>query len=104
MYERSVMRKKSPRNSGRYSPRAALVAVGLKVNSLKLLEPVKQKAVILQKSIRHTPAHKLQDVFIAILAGCTDFRRSTRVSGVMKHYNVRSGVAPVPTSRSSRKR
>src|ERR687894_2484036 len=36
MYERSVMRKKSPRNSGRYSPRAALVAVGLKVNSLKL--------------------------------------------------------------------
>ena len=48
-----MMRKKSPRNSGRYSPRAALVAVGLKVNSLKLLEPVKQKVVILQKSIRH---------------------------------------------------
>ena len=63
------MRKKSPRNSGRYSPRAALVAVGLKVNSLKLLEPVKQKVVILQKSIRHTRAQKLQDVFIAILAG-----------------------------------
>ena len=49
------MGKKSPRNSGRYSPRAALVAVGLKVNSLELLEPVKQKVVILQKSIRHTP-------------------------------------------------
>ena len=30
------MRKKSRRNSSRYSPRAALVAVGLKVNSLKL--------------------------------------------------------------------
>ena len=63
------MRKKSPRNSGRYSPRAALVAVGLKVSSLKLLEPVKQKVVILQKSLRHTPAQKLQDAFIAILAG-----------------------------------
>jgi hypothetical protein len=34
------------KNQGRYSPRAALVAVGLKVGSLKLLEPVKQKAVI----------------------------------------------------------
>lgn len=63
------MRKKSPKNSGRYSPRAALAAVGLKVNSLKLLEPVKQKMVILQKSLRHTPAQKLQDAFIAILAG-----------------------------------
>ena len=63
------MRKTSPRNSGRDSPRAALVAVGLKVNALKLLEPVKQKVVILQKSIRHTPAQKLQDAFIAILAG-----------------------------------
>ena len=61
--------EKVPKNSGRYSPRAALVAVGLKVNSLKLLEPVKQKVVILQKSLRHTPAQKLQDVFIAILAG-----------------------------------
>jgi hypothetical protein len=51
-----MMRKKSPKNSGRHSPRAALAAVGLKVNSLKLLEPVKQKVVILQKSLRHTPA------------------------------------------------
>ena len=42
-----MTRKKSPRSSGRYSPRAALVAVGLKVNSLKLLEPVKQKVVTL---------------------------------------------------------
>jgi hypothetical protein len=41
MWERSMMRKKSPRNSGHYSRRAALAAVGLKVNSLKLLEPVK---------------------------------------------------------------
>jgi hypothetical protein len=75
-----MMRKKSPGNSGRYSPRAALVAVGLKVNSLKLLEPVKQKVVILQKSIRHTPAQKLQDVFIAILAGAHGFSEiNTRV-------------------------
>ena len=36
---------------------------------MKLLEPVKQKVIILQKSIRHTPSQKLTDAFIAILAG-----------------------------------
>ena len=35
------MRKRAPKNSGRYSPRVALAAVGLKANSLTLLEPVK---------------------------------------------------------------
>jgi hypothetical protein len=69
MWERSMMRKKSLKNSGRYSPLAAPAAVGLKVNSLKLLAPVNQKVVILQKSLRHTPTQKLQDAFIAILAG-----------------------------------
>ena len=51
------------------SPRATLVAIGLKVSSLKLLEPIKQNVDILQKSIRHTPFQKLTDTFIAILAG-----------------------------------
>lgn len=64
------MRKKDRRKKTRsYSPRAALAAVGLKINSMKLLEPVKQKVVILQKSVRHTPSQKLTDAFIAVLAG-----------------------------------
>jgi hypothetical protein len=79
----------------RHGPRSR--PSGRRFNSLKLLEPVKQK------SIRHTPAQKLQDAFIAILAGRTGFRRSTRAPG-MKHYNVRSGVEPVPTRLSLRKR
>ena len=33
----------------RYSPRATLAAVGVKVSSLKLLDPIKKKVVILQK-------------------------------------------------------
>jgi hypothetical protein len=41
----------------------------LKIDSLRLLDPVKQKVVVLQKSIRHTPSQKLTDAFIAILAG-----------------------------------
>jgi hypothetical protein len=52
-----------------YSPRASLAAVGIKITSLKLLEPVKSKVVILQKSITHTPFQKLTDAFVAILAG-----------------------------------
>ncbi len=53
----------------RYSPRVALAAIGLHLRHLKLLDPIKQKVVILQKSIRHTPFQKLTDAFITILAG-----------------------------------
>lgn len=52
-----------------YSPRTTLAAVGLKISLMKLLDPLKKKIIILQKSIRHTPAQKLTDAFIAILAG-----------------------------------
>ena len=53
----------------RYTPRVTLAAIGLKINSLRLLDPIKQKVVILQKSLHHTPSQKLTDAFIAILAG-----------------------------------
>lgn len=53
----------------RYSPRVALAAVGLHLRHIKLLDPVKHKVVILQKSIRYTPFQKLTDAFITILAG-----------------------------------
>ncbi len=52
-----------------YSSRATLAAIAIKIHALKLFEPIKQKVVILQKSIRHTPTQKLADAFIAILAG-----------------------------------
>ena len=97
------MRKKSSKNSGRYSPRAR-PRRRTEGQLIETARTVKQKVVILQKSIRHTPMQKLQDPFIAILAARAVFRRSTRASGVMKHYNVRSDVVPVPTGQSSRKR
>jgi hypothetical protein len=55
--------------NSRYTPRVTLAAVGLQINALKLLDPIKKSVVILQKSIRHTPSQKLTDAFIAILAG-----------------------------------
>lgn len=63
------MRKNVPAKMICFSPRATLAAIGIKTKSLNLFEPIKRKVVILQKSIRHTPAQKLTDAFIAILAG-----------------------------------
>lgn len=63
--------KKSPATSGArlYTPRATLCALGLKVRSLKLFDAITERVRIRQKTIKHTPSEKLQDAFIAILAG-----------------------------------
>lgn len=45
--EKKMCKKDRRKKTRSYSPRAALAAVGLKINSMKLLEPVKQKVVIL---------------------------------------------------------
>ena len=52
-----------------YTPHATLAAIGLKIRSLKLFDTIKECVLIKQKTIRHTPAEKLNDAFIAILAG-----------------------------------
>lgn len=64
------MKKSRPASATRlYTPRATLCALGVKVRSLKLFETVSEHVRIRQKTIRHTPVEKLQDAFIAILAG-----------------------------------
>jgi hypothetical protein len=52
-----------------YTPRATLCALGLKVRSLKLFDTISEHVRVRQKTIKHTPLEKLQDAFIAILAG-----------------------------------
>lgn len=52
-----------------YTPHATLAALGLKISSLQLFDPIKEQVFIRQKTIRHTPVEKLYDAFIAILAG-----------------------------------
>ena len=52
-----------------YSPRATLCAIGVKLRSLKFFETIAEHVHIKQKTVRHTPVEKLQDAFIAILAG-----------------------------------
>lgn len=62
--------KKSQVAAARLStPRATLAAIGLKIRSLKLFEAISEHVRIRQKTIRHTPLEKLQDAFIALLAG-----------------------------------
>ena len=63
--------KKSPVASAArlYTPRATLCALGLKVRSLKLFDIIGERVRIRQKTVKHTPLEKLQDAFIAVLAG-----------------------------------
>ena len=94
------MRRKDDRTRviRRYSPRATLVAIGMRINALKLLESLKRKVVILRKSIHHTPSQKLTDAFIAILAGRTAYTRLIPECGVMRLCSARSAATLAPTA------
>lgn len=55
--------------SKHFSPRASLAALGLRLRRLGLLEAIAAHVHVPQKTVRHTPAEKLYDAFLAILAG-----------------------------------
>jgi hypothetical protein len=52
-----------------FSPRVSLAAIGLKLQQLNFLQTLGLMVRIPQKTIKHYPAEKLFDAFIAILAG-----------------------------------
>jgi hypothetical protein len=60
---------RSSKENRHFSPRASLAAVGLHVRTLKVFETIKRSVHIRQKTIKHSPAEKLYDAFIAILSG-----------------------------------
>ena len=51
------------------SPCASLAAIGVQLQSLDLFGPIRQMVQIAQKTVKYTPADKLYDAFISILAG-----------------------------------
>ncbi len=51
------------------TPRASLATLGLKLRHLDLFGPIRDQVRIRQKTVRHTPADKLYDALISILAG-----------------------------------
>jgi hypothetical protein len=63
----------APSLSYRFSPRATLAALGIRLQGLNLFGPVRDHVHIGQKTITHTPVQKWYDAFIAILAGAHGF-------------------------------
>jgi hypothetical protein len=61
--------EQSTTNTTLFTPCASLAALGCHLQHLKLFEPVQAQVRIAQKTIMHTPADKLYDAFITILAG-----------------------------------
>src|SRR5215510_16091397 len=62
-------KKAKSADTAHFTPRATLAAIGIKLRTLGLLAPIKDKVKIDQKTIRHKPIDKLQDALITILAG-----------------------------------
>lgn len=52
-----------------YTPRAPLVALGIKFTQLGVFRPIAERVQIAQKTVKYTPIEKLKDALIAILAG-----------------------------------
>src|SRR5437867_428087 len=61
--------KKSTTLSVHSSPCASLAAIGAQLQSLDLFGPLRQTVQIAQKTVQFTPADKLYDALITILAG-----------------------------------
>src|SRR5689334_23884700 len=61
------------------TPRASLVAIGAEIRKRGILEPLRQRVQIAQKTIRHSPTDKLLDALIGMLAGAQGMvdRKST---------------------------
>lgn len=64
-----MKKSRSATASRLFSPRTTLAALGVKLRSMGLFEVIAGHVQIRQKTIKHTPLEKLQDAFIAILAG-----------------------------------
>src|SRR5437016_6356283 len=59
----------SPTISEYSSSCAPLAAIGVQLQQLDLFDPIRQTVQIAQKTVKYSPADKLYDAFITILAG-----------------------------------
>src|SRR2546425_1214724 len=63
------MNESITRMTNHFSPTASLAARGVKVSQLDLFGPIRSRVQIRQKTVKHTPADKLSDAWISLLAG-----------------------------------
>jgi len=61
--------EQSTTNTTTFTPCATLAALGLYLQHIDLLAPMRDHVTIMQKTVVHTPFDKLTDAFITILAG-----------------------------------
>ncbi len=61
--------EQSTTGTAMFTPCAALAALGCQLQQINLFAPIREQVRIAQKTVSHTPADKLYDAFIAILAG-----------------------------------
>jgi hypothetical protein len=59
----------TPSLSSRFSPRAAFVGLGLRLQQLQVFGPIREQVHMAQKTVKYTPIQKVSDAFIALLAG-----------------------------------
>ena len=63
------MRESITSKAGRYTPAVSLAALGVKLQQIKLFEPIERLVHIAQKTVKSRPLDKLYDSFITMLAG-----------------------------------
>ena len=79
-----------------FSPAASLAAIGVKMNQLDLFGPIRTSVQIKQKTVKHTPADKLYDTLISLLAGAhglVEINTRLRTDPGLQHAFGRSACA-----------
>src|SRR2546426_7151764 len=75
---------------------ATLAAIGIKLRELEVFQPIKQSVQIAQKTIKDSPADKLYDAFISLLAGAhglVEINTRLRADGALQRAFGRSRCA-----------
>src|SRR5258707_3817590 len=79
-----------------FSPAASLAALGVKLSQLDLFGPIRTQVQIKQKTVKHTPADKLYDALISLLAGAqgmVEINTRLRTDPALQHAFGRSACA-----------
>ena len=90
------MNESITRTTKHFSPAASLAALGVKLRQLDLFGPIRSEVQIRQKTIKHTPADKLYDAFISLLAGAhgmVEINTRLRTDAALQHAFGRPGCA-----------
>lgn len=75
---------------------ASLAVLGIKLRQLDLFGPIRDEVHVAQKTVRHTPADKLYDAFIALLTGAqglAEINRRLRADPALQLAFGRAGCA-----------